>query len=1073
MSTFNDTDLLLVSRGDDLYKSQVTSLKDYISDSLTLPKVLDDLEDVSIPDATALNDGDILTWDSTGNWVAGENVSSYLRTDGGNTFTGPGHFVVGDASNYILKVPSLPSGGNPPEQMLVNTWIYLGKDPALPRQAVHKKYVDDLVGALELSSLSDVDSSLSPTNGDFLQYNDVTSVWETGTLTLADLGLPDGTAIGDILVWDGATWDTTSFPIASDSVLGGIKVGTGLEIDTDGVLSTNISGALVFKGTCDITVSLASQPDGAIVTGDLSVGDTFINTALTGTTDTSWTGITAYVPEGQEMVTWTGSEWVISGRITSVNLNEFVRTSGDRMTGSLSISGHDVGSDDVGLVIEDSDGVNVTQLLGDEVVLFKNAIHIGYEDGDKSKGQVTYIQHYDRAGNIQYGATFKDFVTTFHGANQVYINHKVRDLLDGGVHPDSNQRNKLAINYEFLKSEGLVSDAADWTGFVAKSGDEMTGPLLLKKDASDSIALDPNTLRTSTKYLTVGDFGNNTSGNSYIHTNLSVQGPKYTNTSELIEIGKNREIVITDDKVTIGPSVDCSISKLVTVNRYSQFNCTIEATKNIIVGDKDDPDNNVTIDGSGIVVGDNITLDGNGITVNSNVIVDSNGNLTSIELEDLTDVTGAGSSGEEGYVLKVTGYDANGPTYGFEEDKGALTLDDLNDVEIGSAITEPSILVSDASGKFEPNPVPIAGQSSGVTVGSASNLGFVTVNNKVSIGGVEQDTNISIDPSTGIIYSSIGGGLTFKGTVDATNDKPNDVGFVIQAGDILVQVVKDPGAPVKTEWDGIGGVTVYGGEMISAYVDGGSIKFAIIGDAVQDDTEGFVRKQGDHMYGNLDFKVADNIGADVTAQINSATGNLQLSGDGSAGSGSITAAGAITSTDAISGATLTSTGLTKADSFEVTNASTLKGDVTIQDKNLSITKTSTGGNLTLGGKFTQTESNSAVSIASDYVTIGTNCGDGTGGKFTVNTYSQFDCKVKAVDIETNTLVINTSFTAPSIEIGDSNDTCTGTPAVFHVPVTSNCNLTVAPTAKLTAGAIVASGNFNLGTWKCFYLHSFW
>jgi hypothetical protein len=56
-------------------------------------------------------------------------------------------------------------------------------------------------------------------------------------ISLGGTGLAASGTSGNILVSDGSGWLSSSLPTASDTVKGGVKVGTGLIIDGNGVLS--------------------------------------------------------------------------------------------------------------------------------------------------------------------------------------------------------------------------------------------------------------------------------------------------------------------------------------------------------------------------------------------------------------------------------------------------------------------------------------------------------------------------------------------------------------------------------------------------------------------------------------------------------------------------------------------------------------------------------------------------------------------------------------------------------------------------------------------------------------------
>ena len=86
-------------------------------------------------------------------------------------------------------------------------------------------------------------------------------------------------------------------PIASASILGGIKVGGGLSIDGTGVLSTTLQGALKYKGATDVTSTAPAAPEN---------GDLYIN-EVAGLADGSWTGIAGSSVLENAFVIWDGS----------------------------------------------------------------------------------------------------------------------------------------------------------------------------------------------------------------------------------------------------------------------------------------------------------------------------------------------------------------------------------------------------------------------------------------------------------------------------------------------------------------------------------------------------------------------------------------------------------------------------------------------------------------------------------------------------------------------------------------------------------------------------------------------
>ena len=89
-------------------------------------------------------------------------------------------------------------------------------------------------------------------------------------------------------------------PVATDSVLGGIKVGDRLAITADGVLSVDMPGALQYKGSADVTAAAPAA----------EVGDVYIcENAGGAVADASWTGIGGDTISENALLLWDGSEW--------------------------------------------------------------------------------------------------------------------------------------------------------------------------------------------------------------------------------------------------------------------------------------------------------------------------------------------------------------------------------------------------------------------------------------------------------------------------------------------------------------------------------------------------------------------------------------------------------------------------------------------------------------------------------------------------------------------------------------------------------------------------------------------
>jgi len=105
------------------------------------------------------------------------------------------------------------------------------------------------------------------------------------------------------VAWQTLKDDTAyTLPTAAAGTLGGVKVGTGLQIDGGGVLSANLPGALTYRGTRDLTAAPPTTP---------AQGDVYVNNKA-GTIAAGWTGLTGTATLG-EMVLWDGTKWDIVG----------------------------------------------------------------------------------------------------------------------------------------------------------------------------------------------------------------------------------------------------------------------------------------------------------------------------------------------------------------------------------------------------------------------------------------------------------------------------------------------------------------------------------------------------------------------------------------------------------------------------------------------------------------------------------------------------------------------------------------------------------------------------------------
>jgi len=119
-----------------------------------------------------------------------------------------------------------------------------------------------------------------------------------------------------------------TLPAATTSVLGGIKVGTGLTVASDGTLKSSVTGALIFKGSKDPTAAAPASP----ATGDVWV----MNKA--GTLAASWTGAAGQIVQLHEVIAWDGAEWTVMGSTGGTGVSTVTATAPLHATGTSAVA---------------------------------------------------------------------------------------------------------------------------------------------------------------------------------------------------------------------------------------------------------------------------------------------------------------------------------------------------------------------------------------------------------------------------------------------------------------------------------------------------------------------------------------------------------------------------------------------------------------------------------------------------------------------------------------------------------------------------------------------------------------
>ena len=136
----------------------------------------------------------------------------------------------------------------------------------------------------------------------------------------------------------------------------------------DSIAGLDPSGGFTFKGTCDVTRSVTSDPPNPASAANPSAGDFYINT-VAGVANSSWTGIGELTISADQLIIYSGSSarW-FAGAVEGANPN--VLKAGDTMTGSLTI---DPESGTNALIIR-SGGTTTAQIFSGGSATFNNTL---------------------------------------------------------------------------------------------------------------------------------------------------------------------------------------------------------------------------------------------------------------------------------------------------------------------------------------------------------------------------------------------------------------------------------------------------------------------------------------------------------------------------------------------------------------------------------------------------------------------------------------------------------------------------------------------------------------------------
>lgn len=156
-------------------------------------------------------------------------------------------------------------------------------------------YFKDSAGNLALVGAAFVSATAPNDPAAGFAGNSLGEFWfNTTTLELSTY-----TSTGWVRCGSGA--DGYVLPVATASALGGVKVGSGLSVAADGLLSVNVD-IVELKGSADPTVAAPANPE---------LGNAYIANA-TGAAEASWVGITPEVVTQGDLLLFDGTEWILN-----------------------------------------------------------------------------------------------------------------------------------------------------------------------------------------------------------------------------------------------------------------------------------------------------------------------------------------------------------------------------------------------------------------------------------------------------------------------------------------------------------------------------------------------------------------------------------------------------------------------------------------------------------------------------------------------------------------------------------------------------------------------------------------
>jgi len=735
-----------------------------------------------------------------------------------------------------------------------------------------------------------------------LFYNTTSSKWEEAEIKLAD------------------TLSNSGIVRVNDTVeIGGNIVSSNVGITNDGTLYSSLSGSLVFRAQVDVSQS----PVGQIIEPK-STGDLYVHFTGNGTdvADVAWTGLAGLSVDDGSMLAWSeaGARWYILGELSGVDLDGYVRKTGDIMSGPLDNQDTNSGIDTKILTVANDATLLEKVQIGDDcahtltveatsefkcVAKFNTDVTIG--------GNLTVDNNVSIGGNLNVD-NIGDL--TGGGINiDTDLNLGNNNLIGGNITIDGSTGNittEGSVNIDGVTIGGgtielPTGDLSDV--FVLKAGDSMGGSLLANSSVNDFDSADDDEFIP--KKLIEGELdvlsNNITTLEGALGDSVTAINAEFDKHATSIA-NLDGDITLIEGSIGgINTSID-GINTTLSAHRDSilTLDGSVSANTESIIGIQGDiGDINTSIGGINTTLSAHrdsiLTLDGS-VSANTESIIGIQGSIGSIDITLGQHATSIGKLGDS--ILQLD-QDITDIRNDFTSAAGARVLNDLFDVSVDGAAAGESLVfngtgwVSDTvstvttlgeltnvkddvdtlAGKpyqyltWNPNDEWVANELH-LAQNNTTIQGAVKLADSITIGSDTVDTYIRMN-SDGVIYAELPNlsALQFAGLINpeispSAQDIANPLGRYTNAAKYpgafyIVDDVNGDGSDLTFgsgglggDWENLQGEEVRPGAMITAKADLSG--WIRIGYVSQpfDDLDGYVKVQGDYMKGQLQIGAA-------------------------------------------------------------------------------------------------------------------------------------------------------------------------------------------------------------------------